>query len=178
MINRQTVIDGIIEREGGYIDDPLDSGGETNYGITIAAARAYGYSGAMIDLPREVAFDIYTSRYWDTVRADDLLQLSAAVAEEVVDTGVNCGTSCAVRMLQRALNVLNKRGALYGDLVVDGRSGPATVGALAGYLATRDEETLVRALDCLQGARYIELAERREKDERFVYGWLKNRVGI
>jgi len=35
---------------------------------------------------------------------------------------------------------------------------------------------LCRALNCLQGAYYIELAERREKDERFVYGWLKNRV--
>lgn len=178
MSNRQTVIDGIIEREGGYVDDPSDSGGETNYGITVAAARAYGYAGRMRDLPREVAFDIYTSRYWDAVRADDLLQLSAAVAEEVVDTGVNCGTSCATRFLQRSLNVLNRRGALYGDLVVDGRAGPATVGALAGYLATREEGVLVKALNCLQGAQYIELAERREKDERFVYGWLRTRVGL
>jgi len=35
---------------------------------------------------------------------------------------------------------------------------------------------MVLALNCLQGAFYVELAEKREKDERFVYGWLLNRV--
>ena len=171
-------INHIIYVEGGHVDDPNDSGGETNFGITIAVARAFGYVGTMRDLPRQTAFDIYTAKYWDSVRAEGLAALSERVAEEVVDTGVNCGPSRAGRFLQRALNVFNKRAKLYPDLKVDGNIGPATIKALRGYLATRDEDTLVKALNCLQGAFYITLSERREKDERFIYGWFKNRVKI
>lgn len=172
------IIDGIIKVEGGYVNDPSDSGGETNFGITVTAARAHGYAGDMQGLPREIAFDIYAARYWDKVRADDLLALSPGIAEEVVDTGVNAGAGRAAEFLQRSLNVFNGRGKLYPDLVVDKSIGPATINALRSYLLIRDEETFLEALNCLQGAFYIELAERREKDERFVYGWIKNRVKL
>ncbi len=173
---RRATLNEILRLEGGYVNDPSDSGGETNFGITERVARAHGYAGAMRDLPREVAFDIYSTKYWDSVRGDQLVELSEPVAEEVVDTSVNMGPGRAGKFLQRSLNVLNREAQLYADLTVDGDIGPATLRALGGYLATRDADALVRALNCLQGAFYIELAERREKDERFVYGWLKNRV--
>lgn len=172
---KQQIIDRIIKVEGGYVDDPADSGGATNFGITEAVARAHGYTGDMRDLPRSVAFEIYAGRYWDSVGADDMPD---AIAAEVVDTAVNMGTKRAVTFLQRALNALNARGQLYADLTVDGLSGPATIGALREYLAVRSESALLKALNCLQGAYYIELAERREKDERFVYGWLTHRVTL
>lgn len=177
MIKRE-VIAGIIDREGGYVNDPADSGGETNYGITVAAARECGYPGRMDCMPRTFAFRVYAGRYWDSVRADDLLDLSEKIAEEVVDTGVNMGVARSSTFLQRALNALNSGGALYQDLTLDGDIGPATIAALREYLRMRDESTLLKALNCLQGAAYIELAERREKDERFLYGWLKQRVGL
>lgn len=172
------VINEIIHVEGGYVNDPADSGGETNFGITVAVARNHGYNGPMVDMPREVAFDIYSAKYWDAVEGDRLAELSENVAEEVVDTSVNMGAGRAGEFLQRSLNVLNSEAKLYADLTVDGDIGPATLRALGGYLATRDDDALVKALNCLQGAFYIELAERREKDERFVYGWLKNRVKL
>lgn len=175
---KQHIIDNILAAEGGYVNDVRDSGGETNFGITAAVARQFGHMGAMRDLTRANAFDIYSQLYWDKVKADDLLALSSAVCEEVVDTGVNMGTGRAGKFLQRCLNVLNKRGSLYRDLTVDGGIGPATINALRAYLNSRDEQTLVKALNCMQGAYYITLAERREKDERFVYGWLKNRVTL
>lgn len=175
---KDRIINRIIKVEGGYVADPSDSGGETNFGITVAVARQHSYIGPMRDLPRSIAFNIYTDRFWDIIRADDLAKLSEAVAEEVVDTSVNMGPNRAGKFLQRALNVLNNKGSLYRDLTVDGAVGPATISALRGYLNGRDEETLVKALNCLQGAFYITLAERREKDERFVYGWFKNRVTL
>ena len=98
---KKKIIDDIIKREAGYVNDPSDSGGETNWGITVAVARTYGYMGDMIDLPKEKAFNIYSALYWDKVMADKMLSLSEAVTEEVVDTGVNVGTSRAVRWLQR-----------------------------------------------------------------------------
>lgn len=175
---KKRIIDEIIRVEGGYVNDPSDSGGETNFGVTVAVARAYGYKGPMKDLSREDAFKIYSDRYWNAVRADELVALSERVAREVVDTSVNMGPGRAGKFLQRSLTVLNDRGRLYPDLAVDGKIGPATVDALAVYLSVRDATILVSALNCLQGAYYIELAERREKDERFVYGWFKNRVKL
>ena len=175
---KERIINEIIRVEGGYVNDPSDSGGETNFGITVQVARANGYTGDMRDMPREVAFDICAAKYWDAVRADELVELSEIVADEVVDTAVNMGAGRAIKFLQRALNVLNTQGKLYPDLTVDGAIGPATINALRGYLSSRNELVLSRALNCLQGAFYIELAERREKDERFVYGWLRNRVVV
>ena len=58
-----SLIDGVIGREGRYSNNPADRGGETMWGITAAVARANGYAGAMRDMPRETAKDIYHRRY-------------------------------------------------------------------------------------------------------------------
>lgn len=175
---KQRVIDSIIAAEGGYVNDPADSGGETMYGITAEVARANGYHWAMKDLPRELAVRIYERKYWDSVRADDIAVLSTPVAAEVVDTVVNTGPERAAMFLQRALNALNCGEKLYPNIRADGKVGAATIAALRAYLVARDEQTLLKALNCLQGAYYIELAERREKDERFLYGWLRTRISL
>jgi len=176
---RFDIIDGIIEREGGFVDDPADSGGATKYGITERVARRNGYAGDMRHFPRDKAFEIYVAQYWDAVRADDIEAASPEIAAEVVDTAVNMGVARAGEFLQRSLNVLNRGGTDYVDLIIDGSIGPATIDALRTFLNTREAEgeiVLFRALNCLQGAKYIELSERREKDERFVFGWLLHRV--
>ena len=53
--------------------------------------------------------------------------------------------------------------------------------ALDAFLAIRGkasgEVVLLRALEALQGERYLRLAERRPANESFLYGWLANRVG-
>jgi len=175
---KQETIDEIIRIEGGYVNDPSDSGGETNFGITAAVARSFGYDGTMFDLPRDVAFDVYVAKYWDAVRGDDLESLALSVAEEVVDTAVNMGPGRAGKFLQRALNALNNRGTLYQDIKVDGQIGNATLTALSQMVEQRDTDTLVKMLNCLQGAFYVDLAERREKDEKFIYGWFNNRVKL
>lgn len=178
MTLKETVIDAIIAVEGGYVDDPEDSGGETNFGVTKAVAREAGYKGSMRDMPRQVAVRIYSKKYWDAVSGDRLSDLAEDVALEVVDTSVNMGPARAGEFLQRSLNVLNLRETLFKDLVVDGDIGPATLSALGVYLGSRKANVLVKALNCLQGAFYIELAEKRQKDERFLYGWLIHRVAL
>ena len=173
---KSDVINDVIDVEGGYVNDPSDSGGETKYGITKSVAIASGYHGDMKRLPREVAFDIYVNRYWNSLSGDLLLPISESVAIEVVDSGINMGVGRSASFLQRALNALNYNQRFYPDLTVDRKIGPVTANALSKYVSRRGEIVMVRALNCLQGAFYIELAERREKDERFLYGWLKNRV--
>ena len=67
--------------------------------------------------------------------------ISSAVAEELLDTGVNCGINFAKPLLQRALNLLNNQGkAGYADLKVDGVYGSNTLGALKTYLAKRGKD--------------------------------------
>jgi len=91
------------------------------------------------------------------------------------------GVPVSARFLQRALNVLNRRGKDYPDLKVDGHVGRRTVAALTAYLKKRGsagETVLYRMLNALQGARYVKLAERYEKNEEFEHGWFANRVGV
>ena len=176
MINKQSIIDEVINAEGGYVNNTDDSGGETNFGITETMARFYGYEGDMRDLTREFAFECYAAIFWYAVGADHLLVLSEPVTAEVVDTAVNTGPHKAGEILQRALNVLNLKGELYDDLTADGVVGVRTLTALRSYLERREEATLVKMLNVLQGAFYVELAERREKDETFIYGWFNKRV--
>ncbi|EON3938324.1 putative peptidoglycan-binding domain-containing protein, partial [Escherichia coli] len=73
------------------------------------------------------------------------------------------------------------RGKLYPDMDADGRIGPRTLNALRAYLKNRSRDgelVLVKALNCAQGERYLELAEKREANESFVYGWMKERVVV
>lgn len=168
----------VLKKEGYYVDDPRDSGGATKYGITESVARANGFTGDMKDLPLSLAKSIYKTKYWDALSLDDVQNLCPSICLKLADISVNVGTKQAGFFLQRLLNVLNKEGTLYPDLVADGSVGPKTIQALRKFLSIRleGETVLVRALNCMQGMFYISLAERREKDEAFIYGWLLNRI--
>ena len=165
------LIDGLIEREGGYVDHPSDKGGPTCFGITEAVARAHRYAGAMRRLSREEAAAIY-KRYWLRPRFDEVGKRSPRVAAELFDTGANMGPAVAATFLQRALTALNRNGKDYPDLVPDGRIGGVTLAALDAFLGARGqrngETVLLRALEGLQGERYLRLAERRPANEAFL----------
>lgn len=169
----------LILVEGGYANDPKDRGGETMYGITQAVARAHGYTGPMASLSLADAKAIYRRAYWDALRLDDVAAIAGSVAQELFDTAVNMGTRVAGRFLQASLNVLNREQRDYPDLDPDGRIGPATVDALRAYVRIRGREgvvVLLRALNGLQAARYIEIATANPSQQAFVYGWLRARV--
>jgi lysozyme family protein len=182
------IIDGILEREGSaFTNDPADSGGPTRYGITLATLDAYyrkhiGRRATVDDvrgLIRTVAFDIYAERYIREPRFHQVADMDPRIGEELVDTGVNCGVVTATMSLQRCLNALNLNATKYPDIEVDGKIGPRTLDALRSYFDWRGDEgrrVLLVALNCLQGERYIDLAEKRPKDERFLYGWLRTRI--
>lgn len=179
-MNIEYLIEELIGREGGYVNHPADRGGPTRWGITEAVARAHGYRGEMRALPKAEAVAIYRRLYWLRPGFDKVAERASKVAAELFDTAVNMGPETASGFLQRALNALNRGGRDYADIAVDRRIGPATLGALAGFLAARGpagEGVLVKALDALQGERYVQLAEQRPANEAFLYGWLAGRIG-
>lgn len=167
--------------EGGFVDDPSDSGGATNHGVTETVARRFGYKGDMRDLPEELAQEIAKKGYWDVMKLDQVADIYPRIALEMFDSGFNMGTSAPQRFLQRSLNVLNRLEKDYADMKVDGKLGGVTLSALAAYKRKRGNNgriVLLRLLNSLQAAYYVELAERREKDEKFVFGWVLSRVDI
>ena len=179
-----------LAHEGGYAKDPDDRGGETYKGI----ARRYnpGWPGwGRIDkakkqrgFPQTLNADpalqievaaFYRSHYWDKFQGDSIPV--QAIANELFDTAVNLGVARAIEFFQRALNVLNRAGALYDDLVTDGVFGTKSLAALRAYLKKDKPDYLLKILNVLQGMHYIEFMTRSPLQEKFARGWL-NRVTI
>ncbi len=173
------LIDELIAREGGFGHHRADRGGATRWGITEAVARRHGYAGPMATLPRSVAATLYRADYWTAPGWAAVAKRMPALAAELFDTGVNMGPAVAATFLQRALNALNRNASDFADIAVDGRVGRQTLTALDAFAATRPagEAVLLKAVEALQGARYLQLAEARPANEAFLYGWLANRIG-
>lgn len=179
MIDIERLLDELLQREGGFVDDPADRGGATNFGITEAVARAAGYAGPMRALPEAKARAIYRGRYWSGPGFDQVAALAPGIAAELFDTAVNMGVGTAIGFLQRSLNALNRQGRDWPDIEVDHRIGSETLAALRGLTQARGaggEAVLLKALRALKGARYIAIAEARPANERFLFGWLAHRV--
>ncbi len=174
-MNVEHYIDRLLEREGSYSNHPQDSGSETQWGITIAIARASGYTGQMKAMQRETAKAIYRQRYWLKPRLDLIDEINPKLAEKLFDIGVNCGPFIGIRFLQRALNLLNDT----NKLALDGCIGPGTLSALKRFKAARSTNglnVLLAMVNAQLSVHYIELAERYPKNQTFLYGWQLNRV--
>lgn len=162
--------------EGGYSNDPKDAGGETNHGITVAVARAFGYAGPMRAMTWTDAKAIYEARYWRQPGYHWIADISAPVALALADIGINQGPAAAGTLLQRLLNVMNDGATRYPDVTEDGALGAMSRASLTAFLKHRGregEQILIRGLTALRFARYVDLAERRPTDERFMYGWAR-----
>jgi len=82
----------VLDREGGYVNNPADPGGETNYGISKRAYPNLDIRG----MTPELAGTIYKNDYWMPAGCD---ALPPAMALIVFDTAVNCGVSRATAWL-------------------------------------------------------------------------------
>ncbi|WP_408626188.1 putative peptidoglycan-binding domain-containing protein [Dryocola clanedunensis] len=66
-------------------------------------------------------------------------------------------------------------------MTVDGVIGEKTRSSLQQYLSwrgTEGEEVLLKAINCSQGNYYLTISEKREANEEFIYGWLKERIAL
>jgi lysozyme family protein len=179
-------LERLLEREGRWVDDPADRGGETYCGISRthhpdwsgwrridAAKQTRGFPRTLERdryLPRMVAH-FYRSKFWNAYDGDALAD--ERVATVLLDMSVHLGQRTAVKMLQDALNLLNRNGRDYTDLLLDGICGPRTRAALSVYLAERDAPTsLLTLLGILRGSHYLALLRSDPTLERYARGWL------
>jgi lysozyme family protein len=139
----------ILGHEGGYVNDPQDPGGETNWGIS---KRAYPHVNMRL-LTVEGAKEIYYRDYWNVMRCEELPN---KVAINLFDAAVNHGVHRAAIFLQQTVHVAD-----------DGVIGPITVRTI---LET-DPEVIVMRFNALRLMFYTKLS----KWPRFGAGWV-NRV--
>ena len=149
----QQIFDRLIGHEGGYVDDPRDPGGETNWGVTKRTAQANGYTGNMKTMTRQQAYEIYRRAFWLRYNCE---QMPDAVAYQFFDAAVNHGFGNASRMLQRAVGVLD-----------DGIIGKYSLEAI-------NRNPISDTLMVLNGER-LNFYTRLEKFDRYGKGWV-NRV--
>lgn len=105
-----------LKNEGGYVNDPKDSGGETYKGI--ARKKNSSWDGWVIvdsmrsqpNFPKNLITNkdlnakinlFYKKNYWDVIRCDEIK--SQEVAESLFDSGVNMGPVTAIHLIQRVL---------------------------------------------------------------------------
>lgn len=174
--------------EGGYCFDPDDAGGETYKGIARKSAPNWqgwplidaikekvGHIADKINAEAEKSESLqalvlkeYKTDYWDALSLDQLNDQK--VANELYDTGVNMGIGRAALFFQRVLNVVNRNGALFPDLKLDGQIGAKSIQAFNG-LPFNDKYMVWKLLNCLQGAKYIDICEANPVQEKFMRSW-------
>lgn len=158
MADFKPAVEKILKYEGGYVNDPLDFGGETNFGISKRAYPNLDIKG----LDRETAIGFYYRDYWCKFSGDKIV--NQAIAEELMDSAVNMGWCRSVKFLQEALNLLTG-----SELLIDGLVGPKTIDAVNEY---KYPGAIVKVLNGLQFKRYCEIIEKDPTQRKFFRSWL------
>jgi lysozyme family protein len=166
MLSVVEIADEILDREGGYVNDPNDPGGATNHGVTIHTMRRLGLDldgdGAVTEqdarrLSREQAREIFIRHYFEV---PGIAKLPDALQPSVFDMYVNAGAG-AVRILQRLL------GRMGHIVAVDGAIGPKTVAAAqAAY--TKAPDHIADAYGIERRNYYYSLADNRPASRKYA----------
>ena len=156
----------ILKWEGGFVNDPLDKGGATNKGVTIAVWKSQGYDKDgdrdidVADLKLitvEDATNIMKKNYWDRWKADQIK--NQAIANTLVDWVWGSG-AWGIKIPQRILGVKD-----------DGVVGGKTLEALNKQNPKEFLEKLYLArFNFLDG-----IVASNPSQKRFIKGW-KNRM--
>ena len=169
----------VREGNGAVTNDPNDAGGLTRWGWTAKTAAAYGFTRTVDTMTHDEAIALYQQRFWTAPHFDQLYVIDQDLAVYLLDTGVTSGPATGVQFLQRALNVLNNQAQAFPDLIPDGGLGNLTFAALRAYIAVRGAlgmAVLRFMVRSLRSTFFIELAEKKQSQESFEYGWQAQRA--
>lgn len=149
----------LLIHEGGYVNDPIDKGGETKYGIT---KRRYPAEDIK-NLTLERAKYLYKRDFWDNFKID---QFPFHLRYITFDMYVNHNPKAVAKILQRSINHKARKQVIY----VDGIIGPITLRKLRQY-----QPELSRVL-AFRSKYYVDIVNRHPSQIKYLHGWLKKRV--
>jgi len=152
------ILEEVLIREGGCVNDPHDPGGPTKFGITqhtLTAWRGHPVTPEEVfALTRDEALHIYQKKY---VEEPGFMQLPNGLRAAVVDFAVHSGPVTAVKQLQKSLGV-----------TADGILGPTTLAAIRMSYLPRVQDEYAKAR-----VRYLgSLVATQPMKARFLVGWL------
>lgn len=172
--------------EGGWVNDPADSGGETFRGISrrnwpkwagwpkIDQVKAKGAKTAKLinaafanDKEMEkLVTDFYYLNFWKPFES---LDAPDRIMAKLFDTAVNVGVGGASKMLQRAVNRLGP----ISQLAVDGAIGPKTQAGFDIVIQAKDGEAKFLRMFCAeQESHYRRIVANKPSQANFLKGWL------
>lgn len=175
MEKNELLIKMVLKHEGGWVNDPADTGKATYQGISskyhpmwegweiLKRYEPLKYNEIVDDPELEkCVIDVYTADYYNPMKIDkvDNLMLSAHMFCHCV----NAGCSAAVKLLQKSIN------KVYGiNMLVDGRVGPKTL----EYANKVDKiNNLIKEYIKQRKDFYNNIVKRNPSQKKFLKGWI------
>lgn len=175
----------VLRLEGGFVNDPVDQGGATKYGISLRFLVTAGQIDidedgvADFDLDMDGDIDVadiralapidakilYFRCFWTPLRCEEL---PLPIGEAVFDQGVNGGNRAAITLLQRAINSVAD-----AAIRIDGAIGPVTLSALNRAIAFAGTGAVIAAYRKAAADRYRAIVAANPSQARFLKGWLR-----
>lgn len=157
MADFNLAVNKTLEKEGGYVNDPNDSGGETKYGIS---KRAFPNEDIK-NLTIERAKELYNLHYWRLIEGDQIKD--NLVATLIFDFAVNAGVKTAVILTQKAL-----------EATEDGLMGENTLRALN----EADKDKFAAIFTNYKIARYVAICDKNPSQKIYFFGWVKRALEL
>ncbi len=153
--NDPATIKGLIDTKEhrkacGYVNHPLDPGGETKFGVAKNSNRNVNITTLDLAGAKKIFFD----KYWTSTKSD---KMPSPLAALYFDLAVISGQSAASKVLQRALGVVD-----------DGVIGPKTLASLNSHPDLNALSS--KYLDCRQTF-FNNLVASRPDFRAFQAGW-------
>lgn len=139
----------VFRAEGGYVDDPYDSGGETKYGVSKNNNPDVDIKNLTRAGAEKIAYDRYYKKY-------NIDKLPDGIRGEVFQVGWACGPGVAIKQLQGVLGVSKT-----------GKIDNATINAAQNYKQDLRAEYLNVHKQYLIG-----ITERKPTQKKFLKGWM------
>lgn len=175
--------------EGGFVDDPVDRGGATKYGISLRFLKAEGqidedldgYADFDLDMDGDIdgadvrrlsvgdAKSLYKRSFWEVLECESFPQ---PIGEMLFDQGVNGGNHAAKKLLQQAINAVLRAGQYRTiPLKVDGQIGDRTLSAFNSMWERHATQLVIEYREAVKD-RYHAIVRRNPSQAKFLKGWL------
>lgn len=172
MSDFNVAIQVVLTHEGGWVSNPNDPGGETNFGWSMMNIQRIGLTpddlgvpnfdpGCLKSMTVDTAIALYKKYYWDPGGYEAILDQTSAT--KIFDCGINCGPAHAHQMAQRAATACGRQ------VTADGVLGPMSIAAINTIFAP----DFVRAMGAQMEAYYRALVAAKPSDAEFLSNWLK-----
>lgn len=171
-------IDALLADEGGYVNNPKDSGGETKFGITKATAARHGFNNVK-SLTRDNAVEIYYKDYFVATDIHLLADIDETIGAECFNAAVLAGPTRGISFLQRACNaLLSEKDLTRHFLLIDGTIGPATLGAVNVLLSQGRRDNILKLQNFYECDNFIKLVYSSPSQREFINGWVAKRFKL